>query len=90
MVQNYLKRIFFYFFLLGSILTNGQIPPGYYNPALGLSGTLLQSALHDIIKGHNAVSYSSLIFHFQSTDKKSDGTVWDMYSDVPGGTPPEV
>jgi endonuclease I len=67
-----------------------QIPPGYYDPANGLTGQALQSALHNIIKDHNAVSYSSLISYFESTDKKTDNTVWDMYSDVPGGNPPYV
>ncbi|MCX6245975.1 MAG: endonuclease [Bacteroidetes bacterium] len=67
-----------------------QIPQGYYNSTAGLYGTVLQSALHDIIKNHTVVSYQSLWYYFESTDKKSDGTVWDMYSDVPGGTPPYV
>jgi endonuclease I len=66
----------------------GQIPPGYYDNALGKSDTVLQLALHNIIKGHNSQSYSSLWTHFQTTDKKVNGKVWDMYSDLPGGTPP--
>jgi endonuclease I len=68
----------------------GQIPPGYYDPAAGKTGTALQAALHGIIDNHTQVAYSALYFHFQSTDKKSDNTVWDMYSDIPGGTPPYV
>jgi endonuclease I len=69
---------------------SAQIPPGYYDPATGLNGQALQSALHNIIKNHNPVSYSSLFTYFESTDKKPNNTVWDMYSDVPGGTPPYV
>jgi len=69
---------------------SAQIPPGYYDPAAGLNGQALQSALHNIIKNHNTVSYSSLFTYFESTDKTSDNTVWDMYSDVPGGIPPYV
>jgi endonuclease I len=69
---------------------SAQIPPGYYDPASGLNGQALQAALHNIIKNHNSVSYSSLISYFESTDKKPDNTVWDMYSDVPGGNPPYV
>jgi endonuclease I len=72
--------------LLSSLFA--QIPPGYYNSAAGLTGSSLQLALHNIIDGHNTVSYSSLWTHFQTTDKKASGKVWDMYSDVPGGTPP--
>lgn len=68
----------------------GQIPPGYYDPAAGKTGPALQAALHGIIDGHTQVAYSALYFHFQSTDKKPDNTVWDMYSDIPGGTPPYV
>lgn len=64
-----------------------QIPNGYYNSAEGLYGTALKQALHDIIDNHTSVTYQSLWTYFQTTDKKSNGKVWDMYSDVPGGTP---
>jgi len=70
------------------VITKAQPPTGYYDPALGKLGTDLQQALHDIIDNHTAVSYNSLWTHFQTTDKKSNGKVWDMYSDIPGGTPP--
>ncbi|MFO8129528.1 MAG: endonuclease [Bacteroidales bacterium] len=66
----------------------GQIPPGYYDPASGLHGEALQEALYDIIKEHNVETYSQLWDDFQFTDRKANGKVWDMYSDVPGGTPP--
>jgi endonuclease I len=65
-----------------------QIPSGYYNQANGLNGEALQQALHNIIDNHTAVSYNTLWNYFQQTDKKSNGKVWDMYSDVPGGTSP--
>jgi endonuclease I len=69
---------------------SGQIPPGYYNPANGKTGVALQTALHNIIKGHNSVAYNTLYFHFQSSDAKPGNVVWDMYSDIPGGTPSYV
>jgi endonuclease I len=69
-------------------VTKAQPPAGYYDPAAGKTGTALQQALHDIIDNHTAVSYSTLWTSFQTTDKKPNGKVWDMYSDVPGGTPP--
>ncbi len=65
-----------------------QIPPNYYDNAVGKRGVQMQAALHNIIKGHTVVSYSSLHTYYQVTDKKPNGKVWDMYSDIPGGTPP--
>ncbi len=75
------------FFTLLSFSITAQPPTGYYNSADGLKGQPLQQALHNIIKGHNSRSYAQLWTDFQSTDKKSNGKVWDMYSDVPGGSP---
>ena len=63
-------------------------PDGYYDSAEGLTEDALQQALHDIIDNHTVRSYTNLWTDFQSTDKKSNSMVWDMYSDVPGGTPP--
>jgi endonuclease I len=77
------------FWLIGiSFSTYSQIPPGYYNSTSGLSGEALQQSLYNIIKDHNVVDYSDLWEAFELTDKKSNGKVWDIYSDVPGGTPP--
>ena len=70
------------------VITKAQPPSGYYNTAAGKMGTELQQALHDIIDNHTSVSYATLWTSFKSTDKKSNGKVWDMYSDIPGGTPP--
>lgn len=64
-----------------------QAPNGYYDDAQGKTGAELKTALYMIIKDHSAVSYSGLWSAFADTDKKSNGKVWDMYSDVPGGTP---
>ena len=66
----------------------GQVPPGYYDPVAGLYGDTLRLELSKIIDGHTVQSYSSLWSHFWNTDRKPDSTVWDMYSDNPGGTPP--
>lgn len=65
-----------------------QIPNGYYDDAYGLTGGELKNALHIIIDDHNNQSYNSLWTHFETTDDKPNGKVWDMYSDVQGGTPP--
>ena len=64
-----------------------QIPPGYYDPANGKTGVALQTALHSIIKGHTIISYSGLWAAYYTTDDKPNGKVWDMYSDIPNGTP---
>jgi endonuclease I len=65
-------------------------PAGYYTPAEGKQGEALQQALHAIIDDHTVLSYSELWTAFRSTDKRADGTVWDMYSDRPGGPPPYI
>jgi len=81
--------ILFFIPLFWSITLSGQ-PAGYYSTADGLTGTTLQQALHDIIDNQTVSSYDNLWIHFQSTDKKSDGKVWDMYSDIPSATPAYV
>lgn len=65
-----------------------QAPPGYYDGTEGFEGQSLRLALHNIIDNHQSQSYNSLWTHFQSTDRKPNYKVWDMYSDIPGGTPP--
>ena len=75
-------------FCIVNLVGFSQIPPGYYDSAAGKTGEDLREALHLIIKGHTDISYSSIkdTYH-EVTDKKSNGQVWDMYSDVPGGAP---
>ncbi len=70
-----------------SVTVFGQIPQGYYDSALGLSGQELRAALQEIIDDHEEQSYASIWTHFQSTDDNINGKVWDMYSDIPGGNP---
>jgi endonuclease I len=72
--------------LLNPVL-NAQ-PSGYYNSANGLHGDELKAALHNIIRGHNRITYESVWTHFATTDTKPNGKVWDMYSDIPEETPP--
>ncbi len=85
-----MKIKFIFSFCFISAFCFGQIPVGYYNGANGLTGAPLMSALHNIIKNHTVVSYANLYVAFDSTDIKPNGEVWDMYSDMPGGTPPYV
>jgi len=65
-----------------------SIPAGYYDGTAGLTGYTLLVALHNIIKGHTSLTYTFTATAFHNTDKRPDGNVWDVYSDVPGGTPP--
>lgn len=74
--------------VLGVLCGLAQAPAGYYQSAEGLTGNALKVALHEIIKGHHSISYSQIWNAYWSTDNKGNGVVWDMYSDIPGGTPP--
>jgi len=65
-----------------------SIPSGYYDGTAGLTGSALRAALHLIIRNHTVKSYSYALTAFATTDVKPNGKIWDMYSDVPGGTPP--
>ena len=88
------RQFFGIFLLLWLVASSGTIlsaqPAGYYAPAEGKTGEELQQALHEIIDDHTVLSYSQLWTAFRSTDKRDDGTVWDMYSDIPGEDPPYV
>ncbi len=64
-----------------------QPPPGYYDDAQGLTGPALHQTLYGIISPHTVLPNSAIWAAYESTDKKPDGTVWDMYSDVPSGVP---
>ncbi len=81
-----MKLVYILSFFIG-VNALAQEPAGYYNAANGLEGEAKQSALHNIIDNHTVRSYGYLWGAFNSTDKKSNNKVWDMYSDVPGGTP---
>jgi endonuclease I len=82
------KTILLSLTLLMILSVGGEIPPGYYNSATGLTGVALQTALHNIINDHTSVSYTPGVWNaFYTTDDKPNGTVWDMYSDIPDGTP---
>jgi endonuclease I len=65
-----------------------SIPAGYYAGTTGLKGSALRVALHNLIKNHTVKSYAYALTAFGTTDIKPDGKIWDVYSDVPGGTPP--
>ncbi len=47
-------------------------PPGYYLAVEGLSGTALRDALHERIRNHEIILYSSLTQAFRATDVDPD------------------
>ena len=60
-----------------------SLPQNYYSTATS-TGAALKTELFNIIKGHNVQSYNALWSHYQSTDAKPNGKVWDMYTDNGG------
>lgn len=72
-----------------------QIPTGYYDGTVGLSGAALKTKLSQIItSGHQTKSYDNLYNGYPSTDSdnyyEKDGSVLDIYSENPKGTDPYV
>jgi len=65
-----------------AVLAQGPNGSGtYYRQADGKSGAELKSALCGIISSGTVTrSYAQLWTDFKTTDKRSDGKVWDMYS----------
>ena len=56
--------------------------PAYYEDLQGKSGKSLFDAVHVVAKeGYSSLGYDGLWSAFKTTDKKSNGKVWDMYSD---------
>ena len=81
--------VIFYFYVASAL---AQVPSNYYSPAEGLTGYELKSTLHSIIDDHSVYPYSSSssfdVWDFvNESDLKTDNTIWDIYSDVPGGNP---
>ena len=83
-----MKKLYLILILIIAAVVLHAQPQGYYNGTEGLTGNVLKAKLHTIIKNDDHVSYSGLWSAYQQTDKKPNGKVWDIYSDVPNGTPP--
>ncbi len=89
-----MKRI--HLFLIAAMValfTNAAAPNGsktYYQNANGKKGAALKTALCGIIYDRTEKSYSYLWTAFHTTDVRSDGKIWDMYSNItnyePGGS----
>lgn len=90
-----LKKILALVGILANLYGVAQIPTGYYDGTTGLTGAALKTKLSSIItSGHLAKSYDNLYIGYPSTDSdkyyENDGSVLDMYSEVPTGTDPYV
>ena len=74
--------------ILWTFALTAQEPAGYYNAADGKKGRALRIALSQIISNNaSSLSYDGLWSAFTQTDVKSNGKIWDIYSDIPDGTP---
>ena len=75
--------------VITSIVSLAQAPNNYYSSANNKTGEELKAALHEIIKDHDNIGYDAIWSAFFNTDHRTDYTnkVWDIYSDIPGGTP---
>lgn len=54
----------------------------YYKNANGYKGRALKSRLYAIINPHTTLSYDALWDAYKTTDRRADGKLWDMYSDI--------
>ena len=84
-----MRRLYLFLALIIATFALNAQPQGYYDGTEGLTGNALKTALHNIIKNDDHLSYNGMWSAYQTTDKRP-GTnyVWDIYSDVPGGVPP--
>ncbi|MBA5628191.1 endonuclease [Moheibacter lacus] len=90
------KSLLLFLFIFTQI--NAQIPSGYYDATVGLSGYELKSALHEIISKNHNWNYDDLPEYYEQTDldvyydhdpsnNPSDGMyiLLDIYSEIPTG-----
>ena len=81
-----MRRVYFTLaFALVALVASAAAPNGsgtYYQNANGKKGAALKTALCGIIYNHTEKSYDYLWTAFRTTDKRSDGKVWDMYSNI--------
>jgi len=68
--------------LLLSAAAMAGIPSGYYSNANGKYGAALKTALYNIINSHTAIGYKAVWTAYQTTDLRSDGYIWDIYSNT--------
>lgn len=85
MIMNYAKKtVAALMMLLAGEALHAQIPDGYYASLKGKKGAALKTAVHELIKDADVLSYGSGADHtwsgFYTTDRADDGSVIDRYS----------
>ena len=75
---------------MATLLAHAAAPNGsgtYYQNANGKKGAALKTAMCGIIYNRTQLQYDDLWTAFKTTDKRSDGKIWDMYSNITNYTP---
>ena len=85
-----MKQLYFFTLTVFTCFINAQPPISYYDSAAGLENFALKTALKNIIDDNDdgngqpfhdtTVTYSDLWTLYTTSDVRSDGKVWDMYS----------
>ncbi len=66
-----------------AMMASASAPAGYYSSISGLTDAALKNKLYEIVSKHSTNDYYGLFLQsFCYTDVRSDGTWWDMYSNV--------
>ncbi len=62
------------------LASNAAVPAGYYSSCENKSGKALLQALNAATGPHTTVSYDDLYDLYKTSDVRSNGLIWDMYS----------
>ena len=86
-----MKRLYLVLLVAAAtLIAHAAAPNGsgtYYQNANNKKGEALKTALRAIIYNRTEQSYNSLWTAFQTTDVRSNGKIWDMYSNITNYTP---
>ena len=78
----FMKKLITLLFIFITIHVFAVEPSGYYNTAIGKINAALKTQLSTIVGPHTERSYDNLWTDFQTTDKRPDGKVRDIYSNT--------
>lgn len=82
-----LNSLLLLFLITLSVVAKPFDKAAYYNSANGKCGEDLRLALSKIINNGTTLSYDDLWEAYSSTDLRSDGKIWDMYSNITNYNP---